>query len=359
MSATVRLWLLACLGAALLGSCAPLRRPIQDEAPSPPPPAAPEPPPAAVQAPPPTAPDLAARPAAPEVPRRRERENRALELLHKDELARALTQWKLLRTLDPENAEYRKQIAAVQALIHHRFDKHLRAGDQALAAGHPERAQTEYLKALALDPLRTEPLPRLRELERERALAAQTARLAKLRARQGEARTERRGAVAPQAASPGQQERDYLETGISLLQQGAYEESILELEKYLSSFPDDREAQGHLAEARRKLEGAPASAPIPPAPAPPVVSAPPTPHLQAPPVPRSAAAPPAPAVSGEDKALAQELYEKGLRVSRTDLDQAIRYWEESLARDPEHVQTRLQLERALRMQRSLQEIPAQ
>lgn len=351
------LWLLACLGAALLGSCAPLRRPLREEVPPPPPAAAPAPPPAAAEAPPPA---VSARPAAPTVPRRRERENRALESLHKDELARALTEWKLLRTLDPESAEYRKQIAAVQALIHHRFDKHLRAGDQALAAGNPERAQTEYLKALALDPLRTEPLPRLRELERERALSAQTARLAKLRTPKGETGTGKRGAAAPHAASPGQQERDYLETGISLLQQGAYEESILELEKYLRSFPNDREAQGHLAEARRKLGGTPPSADLPapavrrittPPPAAPPASLTPAP----PPTPASAA----PGASPEDQALAQELYEKGLRVSRTDLAQAIRYWEESLARDPTHVQARLQLERAYRMQRSLQDIPAQ
>ncbi|MEW6489877.1 MAG: tetratricopeptide repeat protein, partial [Thermodesulfobacteriota bacterium] len=259
------------------------------------------------------------------------------------------------------NTEYRKQVAAVQALIHHRFEQHLRAGDQARAAGNPERAQTAYLKALALDPLRTEPLPRLRELDRERALAAQTARLAKLRGRQGEGSAGKRGAPPAQAAA-GQQERDYLETGISLLQQGAYEESILELEKYLRSFPDDRDAQGHLAEARRKLSGTPAAADLP-APAVPRATTPPPAAPPAPVAPPSAPSAPTPRApmgpAPADKALAQELYEKGLRVSRTDLDQAIRYWEESLARDPEHVQARLQLERALRMQRSLQEIPAQ
>lgn len=342
------------MGAALLASCAPLHRPT-GEGPPLPAPAVPPAPPPAVEAPPPPAP---APPAASAVPRRREREQRALELVHQDELARALVEWKILCALDPDNAEYRRQVAAVQALVRHRFEQHLGAGDQARAAGHPERAQLAYLKALALDPLRTEPLSRLRELDRERALAAQSGRLAKLRGRQGDGSADKKGSPPAQAA--GQQERDYLETGISLLRQGAYEEGILELEKYLRSFPDDPEARGHLAEARRKLSDTPGAA-SPPAPAGLRPAAPPpeAPPPAAAPAAPSAAEPPAPAAAAPaDKALAQELYEKGMRVSRTDLDQAIRLWEEALARDPEHVQARLQLERALRMQRSLQEIPA-
>ncbi|MEW6490379.1 MAG: hypothetical protein AB1578_21020, partial [Thermodesulfobacteriota bacterium] len=108
MSATAWLRLLVCLGAALLASCAPLRRPIREEPPGPPP-AAPAPPPPAVEAPPAAPPPIPVTP-APAVPRRRERENRALDLLHKDELARALIEWKILRALDPENTEYRKQV---------------------------------------------------------------------------------------------------------------------------------------------------------------------------------------------------------------------------------------------------------
>ena len=56
------------------------------------------------------------------------------------------------------------------------------------------------------------------------------------------------------------------------------------------------------------------------------------------------------------KDLAQDYYEKAIRVQRSDLPEAIRLWELAVKYDPDHVQARLRLERAKRMQRNLDAI---
>jgi len=235
------------------------------------------------------------------------------------------------------------------------------AAEEAFSAGDHERAQTEYLRALALDPTRTEPLQKLREIDRTRALGEQATRLSRtLRKKNGKQPGEGEGAAAAQPRVPGQQERDYLETGIALFREGQYEESVLEIEKYLQSFPDDPQARRYLTDALARLVRGSAPAPAPPnarpaGPQPPQAvaetkdaRADDSAQLEE----REPAAPPAP----ETKAMAQELYEKGLRASRTDIAQAIEYWQRTLTLDPDHVQARLQLEKARRMQRTLQQI---
>jgi tetratricopeptide (TPR) repeat protein len=54
--------------------------------------------------------------------------------------------------------------------------------------------------------------------------------------------------------------------------------------------------------------------------------------------------------------LAQDYYEKGVRVQRNDLTQAIRLWEQALLYDPEHAQAKLRLKQAKQMERNLDAI---
>ncbi len=337
------------VGASMVAlyACAPLLPPQPIEPPppmvvTPPPPPKPEPQPAPV------------RPAPPPVRRYQDRERRALQLVRRDQLRQALTEWKILEALDPDNAEYRRQVSATRALIWHRSEKHIAAGDAALADGNEEQAQLEYLKALALDPWQREPLAKLRQIERERVLTVQGERLAKLEARRSGGRKGSGG--KPNGGSPSQQEKDYLETGIALFKQGEYEESILEIQKYLQSFPDDAEARRYVEEAHRRIA----------APAAPVQSPPPLPSAK----PAAVSPPPPPppteatekpqkedGPTQEDRNLAKDFYDKGLRASRTNIAQAIEYWEQALRYDPGHVQAKLQLEQAWRMLKNLKEIP--
>jgi tetratricopeptide (TPR) repeat protein len=62
-------------------------------------------------------------------------------------------------------------------------------------------------------------------------------------------------------------------------------------------------------------------------------------------------------VQAARKDLAQDYYEQGLRVQRTDLEAAIRLWERALEYDPGHAQAKLRLAQGRRMQQSLQSLP--
>jgi tetratricopeptide (TPR) repeat protein len=306
---------------------------------------------------PPLAPEEALPPAeepraspALQVPGHRERERRALDLEQRGEWALALVQWKILRTLEPGNAEYAKQIGTTKALIQNRVKGHVLAGEEAFRKRDLENAQREFLRALALDPLDTAPLRRLREIDRQRTLSAEAVWLAKLHP-QG-----RRTAAGkdtprtlPENRVSGAQERDYLETGIALYRQGKYEASILEIEKYLNSFPNDSEAQEYVSAARSKLQPT-----EPPEAGRPAAREPQNTSSEQPgPTER----PDSEGNSEEQrKAQAQELYEQGLRIYRIDLSKAIEYWEHSLTLNPNHLQAKLQLERAYRMRKNLERI---
>lgn len=295
------------------------------------------------------------------------RQQRALSLQHRGELAAALVQWRILRVLAPEDAEIARQVAATRALIRHRTETLLSRGDTAEQSGDTASARTAYLRVLALDPANRTALARLRFLETERVYAVQQARLDTLRAR-------RSAALARKAAGPGGgtqgvagegngngQERDYRDTGVALFEAGDFEASVLEFKKYLGAFPEDEVAQGVLRQAEQRLaEVHRASEPLPPNPSPAPVSAalPPAAAVE----PGALATPgagPAEAVSAEAAQAAQELYEQGLRVHRRDIAAAIHLWEQSLERDPGHVQARLRLEQAQKMQRRLETIDRQ
>lgn len=361
------------LAAFALASCVPVTPPVREEkaVPAPRQPAAPPPaaPPKETRKPKPRGP-------SPAELRKRARERRALDLLHKGDLARALIEWKVLRTLAPQNREIAEQIAATQALIRHRADQHQREGEEAYRRGDFDRAREAFLKELALDPFRQPPRRELREIDRHDTLEVQLAKLKRMRERMAR-RAGPGGDSAMRGAPAEDQARDYLETGITLFKDGDYEASILEIGKYLASYPDDPEARSYYERAKTKVRErnsggtasrsapqAPASRPTPtverPATAPP---AKPEPANEE----KAAASPPSPSASGEgsktpatvdeaSKAAAQKLYEKGVRASRTDLAKAIEYWQESLRRDPNHVQARLRLERAQKMLENLREM---
>jgi tetratricopeptide (TPR) repeat protein len=153
------------------------------------------------------------------------------------------------------------------------------------------------------------------------------------------------------------QESDYLETGIALFKDGAYEESILEIRKYLGTYPSDRNALDYLNRAQTKLKEAEGltSTESGKAPAEPNTAAPSSPAPTTATTRGVDAAGPGP----DQQEQAQEFYEKGLRVYRSDLDQAISFWERSLLLDPHHTQTRLKLDQAYRMRERLQQIREQ
>jgi tetratricopeptide (TPR) repeat protein len=286
---------------------------------------------------------------------------KALTLLREEDLARALIEWKILQTLDPENQDYARQIAATRAMIRHQVDQRIRSGEKAIEERDYERAQRELLQALALDPSQRAPVRHLRAIEKERIMATQLARTRKREETRKKMLAKKSEHMVEEDTAAGQ-ERDYLETGISLYETGDYEASILELGKYLQSYPNDSRAGAYLSNAQSRLEKIRGSE---------------TPKAasEVPQTNKAVQEPLAvqkqiavqnqtaeetdkqvPQDGNEGKILAQELYEKGLREYRKSIDKAIEYWEKSLSYDPKHIQARLHLEKAYKMQRGLEKM---
>ena len=347
MGASLRTpWLMA--AAIALAACARVQTtpPVQRPAPAPAP--APAPPPAPSPAPVPT-PEPPLAPTPPPTPRRPEprplpvhaREERAKAYAARGDLARALTQWKILSLIEPGNENYAGKIAETRQRIAAEVASHLAEAQQALAGGDLDRAEAEFLTALALDPTDPVPLENLRALERERVEALELGKIARATRRAG------RAAQSPPKTATNEASL-YLETGLELLRQGDQEGAIVEIEKYLKAYPDDKRARKYLSDAYRQRgprtpkAGDPASG------------------LEQPEESKKQPGSESPQIEAQtpkaQKKLAEELYEKGMRASRTDLSKAIEYWKECLSYDPDHLQAKIQLEKATRMQEKLKQL---
>jgi tetratricopeptide (TPR) repeat protein len=99
------------------------------------------------------------------------REALAGQLLEKHELAAALVQWKILRTIEPKNTQYRNQVRALQKMINEEAERHLAAGLTNLRLGAYDTARLSFLRVLALDPKQREALAYLREIDEQQARA--------------------------------------------------------------------------------------------------------------------------------------------------------------------------------------------
>jgi tetratricopeptide (TPR) repeat protein len=254
--------------------------------------------------------------------------------------AEAGVQWEILALLRPDRAEYAKQLSQAQRHASSEANENLAAGAEARKRGDLQHAATLYLKALSADPENASAAQALRELESERP-------------DRGYANHMARANSAPRATSAARSlsaaDRQDLDTAVMLLHQGDYGASVQSLQSYLKRYPQDemgkralrdayaalgrqRIEQGKKEEGLNYLEKARATKAAGGA------------DLEG-------------SVQATRKELAQDYYEQGLRVQRTDLEAAIRLWERCLQYDPGHAQARLRLDQARRMQQTLRSIP--
>jgi tetratricopeptide (TPR) repeat protein len=269
------------------------------------------------------------------------REKEAMELMSQGELAEALTQWKILKTLEPNNPEFTQQLLATKALIQKRANDHVQLGKKALSKDNTLLARQEFLKALALDPHMSMPFSCLKEIEKERSMKIQAKKIQQLVKK-------RKAPAQARLQSVSSQEAYYLQLGIGLLQQGRLNESIREIEKYLNTYPKDREASKYLAEAHLKLgidyyeKGEMANALM---------------HFE-----KACRCKPASSsqlsyyLTRTRQGLAEDFYQKGMRVYLKDIIKAIEYWEKSVSYNPQHINAQMRLQKAYKIQKKLREI---
>ena len=262
--------------------------------------------------------------------------NKALSLQQQQRWAEAAVEWEILALLNPDRVEYRNQRRDAQTHIARGVEESLKSADEARQRGDLQAASHFYLKALSLDPSNGTAVDTLRKLEQESVRHTLHTRVGHM--------SKEAGTVRPGPAS----ERRDLEFGALLLRQGDYSGSIKTLEKYLKGVPKDELARRYLADAhfqlaQQRLEQGRKEDALSH-----LESAKGT-HEQDPAELRES-------IETLRKALAEDYYQKGMKVYRTSLEEAITDWERSVQYDPAHPQASARLQRARQMQQNLKAI---
>jgi tetratricopeptide (TPR) repeat protein len=260
------------------------------------------------------------------------------------DLATAAVQWQIVVLLAPDNEAYRREWAAARAAIPVQVKEQLQAGSAAMAAGDLDRASQAMLRVLALDSTQSDAAAALREIDRRRLTRIQADKAAKV------VRIEDKVAIAgtmrAQAAEVG--DGFDLEQALLMLRAGDATGGLRDLKAFVDANPGNRAARQRIgaavAERARELEdqGAREQAL----------------HLyeQATALRGDGAGPWAARMPPLRRAVSQDYFDKGSRVYRTNLAQAITFFEASLRYDPANTQAALKLQDAKLAREKLEKI---
>jgi len=257
----------------------------------------------------------------------------------------ALTQWKILNTIDPENAEYKNRMRVLDALIKRRIKLHINNGKDALTQNKLISAEMAFLKVLALNPEHKFALKKLQEIDIKRSESIQKRKTAKL--------IERKKLQSLQVQEESHQDENsqesaYLQMGIEYFNQKDWNSSIREINKYLSGNPTDKTAKNYLFKAHIKLsELFEKRGHYEPA----------IQHMEdaftyvtdAKPKQRAK-------LKYLQQKLASDYYIDGVKIYRDNISQAISLWQRALKYDPENKNIQTRLNNALEIQNKLKEI---
>jgi tetratricopeptide (TPR) repeat protein len=244
---------------------------------------------------------------------------RALALTAERRWPEALAQWEVLALMRPASGEYRDQAERARKQIADGVAQSLAAADQARKRGDLDRATSQYLRVLSLDPANSTAAEALREIERERTRRAYLSRPP--RTTMGAAPTEpyNRGTTTNEALSD-------LDVGTMLLRQGDAAGAAQSFQRQLQRSPNDAQAKAGLAEASFQLasqyaqQGRNEDALVY------------FERARANGYPDRAAL--ATAVARSRKSLGEEYYRLGVQAAVTDPKKAMFLWERSLYFDP-------------------------
>lgn len=288
----------------------------------------------------------------------------AQQLFEEQDYYSALTQWRILKTIDPDNAEYINRIRVLETLIKRRIKLYLVKGKEFLVNDELKLAEIQLLKALALDPTDFFALKMMRNIESKRVNKVQIAKTKKLELKQQakfeEEKRRQSSSVQKQHANIdtekdqdeeiGVQEAFYLDMGKVLFKKGDWSGSIREIEKYLSSNKSTPSIQSMLFKAHNNMSSVferrghwePAIQHIESA----LYNANDTKDIKKLEYKRK----------GLKHKASEYYYVEGVKVYRDNVDKAITYWQQAIAHNSSHENAQNRLTKALKIKRNLDAI---
>jgi len=258
------------------------------------------------------------------------------------DLATAAAQWQILTLLAPDDPTYPRELAAARAAIDKEAREQLAAGNAAMASGELDRATASMLRVLAVDPSQADAAKTLREIDRRKLSRIQADRAAKVT---------QQDTVATRGTARAQSEANDafdVEQAIEMFRAGDSNGGLRDLKAYVEANQSNRSARQRVgnvvADRAKELEdqGAREQA----------LGL----YEQAIALRGDAGAPWAGRVATLKKALSQDYLEKGTRAYRTNIAQAISFFEISVKYDPGNTQANLKLKDAKAAKANLEKI---
>lgn len=253
------------------------------------------------------------------------------------DLATAEVQLEILATLAPRDATIARDLASVRAAISKEVREQFQAGTAAMTAGDLDRAQAAMLRVLALDPDQADAAKTLREVDRRRLTRIQADRAAKVRSTEEVASA--RAAGRPAAASTANNDDTFdVDQALEMLRAGDASGGMRDLKGYVDANPGNRAARARIgtavAERARELEDQGAreqSVAL---------------YEQASALRGDNSGAWVPRITPLKKKISQDYYDKGTRAYRTNLAQAVGFFEASVRFDPGNAQAAMKLKEA-------------
>jgi len=250
----------------------------------------------------------------------------------------ALTYWKLVATISPLDPEANHRIKTLKAFINRRAAYMTSEADYFMQQGMLKRAETLYLKTLALKPTDRHSLTQLRKLNKNQVNTLQVAKTQRLKQQKRS---------NDYTAEKDAENDYYFDLAKAALEASDWQKSITEINRFMEGNKNNKDALQLLATAEYNL-----------------------------------------ALNWEQKGnyelavahtknaleagkqrldiqhyhkkitnkAANAFYNEGIKIYRSDIKQAISWWEKSVAMDSSHARAKLRLKKARAMQKTLQKI---
>lgn len=266
----------------------------------------------------------------------------AQSLEHKERYAEALTQWKILQIAYPKDETVKDHILRLEFLISNRIDQQLEILEQAKTAGDENLQKNAYLKILAVEPNNDFAMNELRTLEWKIAILKATSKTENIKKYFIESQEEAQISI---------QLIKYIEQGEQLIRGRKYKELLQLADKFEKSFPthlkpnnyrifaytklgERLQKQNYTKEAivyyQQALETA-------------ALKDDKLPNVQK-------------KADKLSELIANRYLKLANQIFKTNLDEAINYFEQSLKYQPNNIKTRQLMQRAIKMQQNLMKI---